>query len=189
MEHLVYGIVFMVFFLVCIEFVYLFYYNHFMNKDFDGWNELKKELDNKNSFSICPAGWRIPKGGDKSNEANNEFWSLVVDGINGGIKPANYDSGAYPSYTGTPEGKDASTKLRSYPNNFLYSGFFYTSSANYRGSFGYYWSSTAYNSYNSYYLNLSSSYVIPGTFNSSKYYGRSIRCTVSSDLGLSELYP
>ena len=50
MEHLVYGVVFMVIFIVFIEFVYLFCYNHFMNKDFDGWNELKKELDNKNSF-------------------------------------------------------------------------------------------------------------------------------------------
>ncbi|MBR2741600.1 hypothetical protein IKD98_02495 [Candidatus Saccharibacteria bacterium] len=129
--------------------------------------------------SLCPAGWHLPKGGDKSNEANNELWSLVVDGINGGIKPANYDSSTYPNYTGTPEGSDASNKLRAYPNNFLYSGNFNTSSAGNRGSFGYYWSSTALNYSYSYYLPLSSSYVSPGTY-TYKRSGQSIRCTVGS---------
>ena len=130
--------------------------------------------------SLCPAGWRLPKGGNKSNEANNEFWSLVVDGINGGTKPANYDSQTYPYYTGTPEGSDASNKLRAYPNNFLSSGYFSTSSAFYRGSSGYYWSSTAYSNNRSYRLFLGSSSVYPGTDGISKYYGYSIRCTVGS---------
>ena len=128
--------------------------------------------------SLCPTGWHLPKGGNKSNEANNELWSLVVDGINGGTKPANYDSRIQPYYTGTPEGSDASNKLRAYPNNFLYSGYFDTSSALGRGSSGYYWSSTASSSSVSYYLSLYSSYVSPGTYNDSKSYGRSIRCTV-----------
>ena len=127
--------------------------------------------------SICPTGWRLPKGGDKSNEANNEFWSLVVDGINGGTKPANYDSGTYQYYTGTPEGSDVSAKLRSYPNNFLYSGYFNMSSAVTRGSSGRYWSSTAYNRSNSYYLSLGSSRVDPGTYYYDKQLGQSIRCT------------
>ena len=131
--------------------------------------------------SLCPAGWHLPKGGDKSNEANNELWSLVVDGINSGTEPANYDSSqTRPYYTGTPEGSNASNKLRAYPNNFLYSGYFYTSSANYRGSYGYYWSSTASSNYYSYYLDLGSSYVYPGTNSSNKYVGLSIRCTVGS---------
>ena len=89
--------------------------------------------------SLCPAGWHLPKSGDKSNEANNELWSLVVDGINGGTKPANYDSSTTPYYNGTPEGRDASNKLRAYPNNFLYSGSFAASSAYNRGSLGYAW--------------------------------------------------
>ena len=127
--------------------------------------------------SICPTGWRLPKGGDKSNEANNEFWSLIVDGINGGIKPANYDSSTTPYYTGTPEGKDASTKLRSYPNNFLHSGDFGASSAYDRGSRGFYWSSTAIDFYRSYSLYLGSSGVDPGTTNNSRDSGQSIRCT------------
>ena len=129
--------------------------------------------------SLCPTGWHLPKGGDKTNESNNEFWSLVVGDINGNTKPANYDSSAQPYYTGTPEGTDASNKLRAYPNNFLYSGFFFTSSASYRGSSGYYWSSTARDTYNSYDLYLSSSYVYPGTNYDNKNFGCSIRCTAS----------
>ena len=130
--------------------------------------------------SLCPAGWHLPKGGDKSNEANNELWSLVVDGINGGTKPANYDSQTRPYYTGTTEGSDASNKLRAYPNNFLYSGYFHTSSALDRGSYGYYWSSTAYKYNTSYYLYLYSSYVYPGTSSGDKVSGQSIRCTAGS---------
>ena len=130
--------------------------------------------------SLCPAGWHLPKGGNKSNEANNELWSLVVDGINDGTKPANYGSSTTPNYTGTPEGSDASNKLRAYPNNFLYSGNFGTSSASNRGRYGYYWSSTAFDSNTSYCLYLGSSLVRPGTHGFSKYYGYSIRCTVGS---------
>ena len=122
----------------------------------------------------------MPKGGNKSNEANNELWSLVVDGINGGTKPADYDNSTYPEYTGTPEGSDASNKLRAYPNNFLYSGYFNTSSAGNRGSRGNYWSSTANSYYSSYSLSLGSSNVYPGTYGSYKYNGQSIRCTAGS---------
>ena len=130
--------------------------------------------------SLCPTGWRLPKGGDKSNEANNEFWSLITTGLNNGTKPANYDSSTYPYYTGTPEGSDVSKLTRNFPNNFLYSGYFNTSSAFNRGSRGYYWSSTAYDSYYSYYLYLYSSNVYPGTYNDYKNYGRSIRCVAGS---------
>ncbi|MBO7718308.1 hypothetical protein J6S37_02335 [Candidatus Saccharibacteria bacterium] len=131
--------------------------------------------------SLCPAGWHLPKGGNKSNEANNDFWSLIVTGINGGTNPANYESSTEPYYTGSPEGSDASKAIRAYPNNFLYSGIFYTSSAYYRGSYGFYWSSTAYNYGLSYYLLLRSSRVSPGTdYNNYKYIGGSIRCTTGT---------
>jgi uncharacterized protein (TIGR02145 family) len=130
--------------------------------------------------SICPSGWRLPQGGNKSNEANNEFWSLITAGLNNGTNPANYDSSTYPVYTSTPEGSDVSKLTRNFPNNFLYSGNFYTSSASNRGSNGYYWSSTAYNYYYSYNLYLHSSNVSPGTSYSEKYNGRSIRCVAGS---------
>ncbi|MDO4747444.1 MAG: hypothetical protein Q4A70_03880, partial [Candidatus Saccharibacteria bacterium] len=66
--------------------------------------------------------------------------------------------------------------LRSYPNNYLYSGYVNGGSLNIRGSYGYYWSSTAYNSYSAYYLYLDSSNVYPGTSYNYKYYGRAVRC-------------
>jgi uncharacterized protein (TIGR02145 family) len=132
--------------------------------------------------SLCPAGWYLPKGGDKSNEANNDFWSLVVTGINGGTNPANYGSSTQPYYTGSPEASDMSKAIRAYPNNFLYSGSFTTSSARGRGSYGDYWSSTATasDSDTSYYLYLGSSSVYPGTSGGYKYLGSSIRCTAGT---------
>ena len=127
--------------------------------------------------SICPTGWHLPKGGDNQNTANNEFLAFSEALI--GAKPANYDSQTYPNYTGTPEGTDASNKLRAYPNNFVHSGSVYSGSVSYRGSYGFFWSSTTRFSSIAYYLGLSSSYVSPGTDGSNKYYGRSVRCVSS----------
>ncbi|MBR2741781.1 hypothetical protein IKD98_03475 [Candidatus Saccharibacteria bacterium] len=131
------------------------------------------------STSICPTGWHLPKGGDKSNEANNDFWALVVTGINGGINPANYDSSTTPDYTGTPEGSDASNALRAYPNNFVYSGDVGGGYVLGRGSDGNYWSSTSYSGNYAYHMYFGSSYVYPGTNFRYKYNGRSIRCLAS----------
>ncbi len=130
--------------------------------------------------SLCPTGWRLPKGGDKSNEANNEFWALITTGLNNGTKPDNYDSSTRPYYTGIPKGSDVSKLTRNFPNNFLYSGYFGTSSASNRGSNGSYWSSTASDKYSSYSLGLGSSRVSPGTDLNNKYYGQSIRCVAGS---------
>ena len=130
--------------------------------------------------SICPSGWHLPKGGSKSNEANNEFWSLVVTGINNGTNPANYESITQPYYAGTPEGIDASKKLRAYPNNFVYSGVVYGGSVSNRGSFGSFWSSTAYSPNAAYHLSLNSGNVYPGTNVSElKCNGRTVRCVAT----------
>ena len=127
--------------------------------------------------SLCPSGWRLPKGGNNQNTANNEYLAFSEALI--GAKPANYDTQTYPYYTGTPEGTDASNALRSFPNNFLYSSSFDVSSAYGMGSYGYYWSSTARNYNYSYSLVLSSSSVTPGSYINNKYYGLSIRCIVA----------
>ncbi len=110
-----------------------------------------------NTTSICPKGWSIPQG----NNTSAGFAKLDVD--MGGI-------GAYQSTA------EASNRWRKYPNNFLYSGNFNTSSASRRGSIGYYRSSTANNANNSYYLSLKSTYVYPGTTDNYKYRGYSTRC-------------
>ena len=125
---------------------------------------------------ICPAGWRLPKGANKTNEANNEFWTLIVTGLNNGVNPANYDSSTYPFYTGTTEGTPVSNALRSYPNNFVYSGHVYGSSVNGRNSDGNYWSASGDSRNYAYYMGFSSAYVYPGTNYYNKYNGRMVRC-------------
>ena len=129
---------------------------------------------------ICPTGWYLPKGGNKANEASNEFWSLIVTGINNGVNPANYDGSSYPYYNDTAEAGPVSNALRSYPNNFVYSGRVNGSSVDSRDSFGYYWSASGYNSNNAYILNFSSTYVYPGTNSGNKYSGRMVRCLSGS---------
>ena len=129
--------------------------------------------------SICPTGWRLPKGGNNQNTTNNEYLALGVALT--GAQPANYSSFAFPAYLGDPEGINASNLLRSYPNNFLYSGYFYGSVADNRGKFGYYWSSTvSNNNYGSYRLYLSSSQIYPGTYGIDKRLGYTIRCMIGS---------
>ena len=128
---------------------------------------------------ICPAGWHLPKGGNKSQESTNEFWQLIVTGLNGGTNPANYDSSSRPYYTGT-EATPVSNALRSYPNNFVYSGNVYGSSVINRNSHGLYWSSSAFSSDYAYDLSFYSSSVSPGTSGSIKYYGWMARCVAGT---------
>ena len=58
---------------------------------------------------------------------------------------------------------------------FLLGGNFYASGANYVGSYGYYWSRTAYSARYGYLLYLSTSSVNPAN-NYGKYYGYAVRC-------------
>ena len=132
--------------------------------------------------SLCPTGWRLPKGGDKSSEPNNEFWSLIVEGINGGSKPNNYDSSDAPYYSGNTEGATASEALRSYPNNFIYSGGFVNSVSSNRGAIGYYWSSTTSIPQSAFILQFSNSSVYPGTIVNGKRGAINVRCVASSAL-------
>ncbi|MBQ3476008.1 hypothetical protein IJH26_00625, partial [Candidatus Saccharibacteria bacterium] len=73
----------------------------------------------------------------------------------------------------------ASNKLRSYPQNFVYSGYVNGASINNRSSSGRYWSSTANNSNYAYSMYFYSSSVNPGTNNYNKYNGRVARCMVA----------
>ena len=131
--------------------------------------------------SLCPAGWRLPKGGNSSNATNSEFWQLGLAIMDNVVPDQDNSGNSYYSNTPTNNAGDTATKaFRKYPNNFLYSGRFYGSSADSRGSRGYYWSSTAGNNLSSYYLLLGSSNVDPGTDYYGKNHGYSIRCTLGS---------
>ena len=129
--------------------------------------------------SLCPTGWHLPKGGDKSNEANNEWWNLTVNGIMNGTNPANYGSQTQIYYTGTPEGADASKALRAYPTNLVYSGLYVSSSAGGRGTSGFYWSSTVSDSSYAFFEHLSSINVSPGTGSNGKHSGFTVRCVAN----------
>lgn len=102
---------------------------------------------------ICPAGWHLPTG-----NTTGEYYAL-----NTAI------------YAGT-NGSTASNGLRSYPNNFVYSGYVDGSSVGDRSSGGFYWSSSARYSYNTYVLYFLSDLVIPGTYTNYKYIGWMVRC-------------
>ena len=142
--------------------------------------------------SICPSGWELPAGGNKSNEANNDYWSLIVNGINNGTNPANYSSNTTPYYTSTQnDGLQASRLVRKYPNNFVYSGIIVTETANNgeRGMNGHYWTSTVKGSSMSYSTRIGAGLVYPGNYydadvvtvrNVAKYNGRSVRCVASN---------
>ncbi len=123
---------------------------------------------NHNTTSICPAGWHIPTGGATTGE-----FALLDIALGG--------TGSSSSSSTDPTGAVMSSRYRSYPNNFLYSGYFNGSSAYDRGWGGNYWSSTATLNYNSYNLFLNSSIVSsPSTGNCAKSDGLTIRCTLGS---------
>ena len=122
--------------------------------------------------SLCPTGWRLPIGAQST--ANMSFGKLSVSlgGPNDG-EPSDSSS--------NPVGAEVSKAFRSYPNNFICSGNFTTSSPSGRGSYGYYWSSTASsNLHFSHYLGFSNIGVGPGTDRYYKSNGQSIRCLVPS---------
>ena len=121
---------------------------------------------NHNTTSICPAGWHLPTGVATTGE-----FALLDIALGG--------TGSSSSSDTDPTGAVMSSRYRSYPNNFLFSGGFEDSSVD-RGSYGRYWSSTAYFSSGSYYLFLNSFNVLPGTSFNIKYYGIAIRCTLGS---------
>ena len=116
---------------------------------------------------ICPAGWHLPTGKDASGEFG------LLDIALGG-------TGASSSSSTTPTGTDMSKAWRTYPNNFVYSGYVNGSSVNIRGSYGNYWSASGNASYSAYNLYFISTGVHPGTGGGSKYYGGMVRCLSGS---------
>ncbi len=123
---------------------------------------------------ICPAPFRLPKGGPDAATASNpattanEFGKLDI--AMGGTGIGRSSANTYPLFTGT-----AATNT-----NWLgvLSGN-YGSGLNYQGSNGGWWSSTAYDATNAYYLYLYSSYtdVYPANGNG-KLYGFAVRCVL-----------
>ena len=112
----------------------------------DGYNS------NNASRDICPAGWRLPTGGNYSSD----YYYLTLEQKPYNIRPSIANGGAA----------------------FAYAGYFYDSTPIYQGSRGYYWSSTSYSGgYNMRDLDLSSSGVyVDYSLNRNR--GASIRCVL-----------
>ena len=110
--------------------------------------------------SLCPTNWHLPSSGTTTQE----FGTL---------------SQRYGGKGSDQNSSVISNRFRTFPNNFLYSGVFYGSSARNRGSDGYYWSRSAYGYGSSYNLLLSSTYLNPSS-NGYKYGGLSVRCLIGS---------
>ena len=126
-----------------------------------------------NTTSICPTGWQIPLG----NTSTGDIEQGESDTTNkvGGFSYLDRKMGGTGDYQSTAAD---SLRWRKYPVNFVYSGYVYNGSVYYRGSYGSYWSSTAY-SIDAYFLQFNSSEVYPGTRSNFKYGGEAIRCVAS----------
>ena len=130
--------------------------------------------------SICPSGWHLPKGGQTTVNTTADFY-LLGKAIMDNLEPDQGASDGYGYYSNdvtNTAGKTAAAAFRSYPNNFVYSGYVYGGSVGSRGSYGGFWSSTAsMSNYYAYGLHLGSSGVTPGTSSGvSKYFGWTVRC-------------
>ena len=131
--------------------------------------------------SLCPAGWRLPTGGQSNVNTTGNYYVLTKVLMNG-MEPNTNAQNGNGYYSGTVNGENigdkASKAIRAFPNNILYSGCMYEGTLCDRGEFGYYWTATPATNNVAYALNVSgpSSYVTPGTIGIAKYVGRSIRC-------------
>lgn len=128
------------------------------------------------SGDICPAGWHLPKGGEKSNEDDNEFWQLIVVGVNNDIKPANYSRNEPAYYSGTTETGPVYGAMRSYPNNFVISGSVTSDSISNRFNQGHYWTSYTYVRDSAYAVRMTGADLYPGNSGDYRYRGLSVRC-------------
>ena len=132
-------------------------------------------------YSLCPKNWFLPQGGNKENESINDYWALIVDGLYDGTKPSGYDNDTMPHYDSNSETKPIVRAIRSYPNNFIYSGYISGNSFQSRGQQGEYWSSTASDRDLAYRLTFSWAFLSPGTSNGGyKGRGKTIRCLFKS---------
>ncbi len=93
-------------------------------------------------YSICPKGWRLPTSGSPSNDGwkRGDFYALAISyGAN--LENSYIDNS---SVTGKNFYNNAGPIGNSTPN-FLLAGYYYNSSFNYGGYYGYYWSATSGN--------------------------------------------
>lgn len=110
-------------------------------------------------YSICPKGWTLPTGG-----SNGQFNTLYT----------KYNSAS--AMLVNPTSATENTNGASAPG-FLLGGRYNSSGADDVGSYGYYWSRTAFSAQNAYSLVLNTSSVNPAD-HYNKYRGMAVRCVL-----------
>lgn len=117
--------------------------------------------------SICPKNWHLPSGNPLSS-GMHDFLELS-QGYGGSGGDQSGSSGAM-----------VSGNIRSFPNNFLYSGQILDTFSSSRGSYGNYWSKTSRASdYNTtYHLRLGNTSIDPSS-QADRYAGFSVRCMIA----------
>ena len=124
------------------------------------------------SGSICPTGWRLPSATSDGSTATGDGSSYTAADI--AVLNASMNAGSLTS------GSTSSSYYANWLFTGAWSGVFSGNWGNgfyNQGSFGSYWSSTAYYSTFARYLDFNSSDVYPGT-NLNKYLGFAIRCVM-----------
>ncbi|MBR3137794.1 InlB B-repeat-containing protein [Candidatus Saccharibacteria bacterium] len=115
--------------------------------------------------SICPCGWSLPSGGQSIESFSFGALSVALGGPTDGGSTTGYDDSHL-----------MSTRFRSFPQNYVLSG--YGGNSNFNGTIGYYWSSTRYSSNYAYYFHFDR-YINsfdPGTVRTNKTNLYTIRC-------------
>lgn len=140
------------------------------------FNEINTSVDG----DICPVGWRLPSGSRIQDGVDNDYYLLtksLMDGVEPNVGTVNTVF-YYNKEVVNNSGLTATEALRSYPNNFLYSGRVYGSDLSYRGSIGFYVTASTNNYANTFIFRLNNENVHPGTRSDNKFNGRSVRCLI-----------
>ena len=145
-------------FIICNYDNYDWYYSGSGSTDNTRWQSVKTIYD------PCPAGWRVPDGGD------NGVWSTAVGAF----------SSYYTSFDDINKGVNFSGEFGSASSIWYPASGFHLHNADYLGyvGYGYYWSCSPYpyTSYRVYELGISPSGMISPATYTSRAFGRSVRC-------------
>ncbi len=155
------------------------YYNWYTATAGAGSSSVKTDNQNVNT-SICPKGWTLPTSGTAGKANTESTWSnyyklfrnmglTISTSSLSTTSSTNWGSG---DLAKVQTGVDSNSKVI---YNFKYTGLVYIGSLT-STSAGVWWSSTAYNAGDAYYLNIGSSGVYPGTDYGSRYLGIAVRC-------------